>query len=257
MVRPPPAGRRRASAIRRTTSGSGGPFDLRVSRAAVHFPLTWFHDNQTMLARLAAFFVWAMVATCVVYWSLKLLVRAPGAPAHSVAVTGATAVRGDLTRLLGASPVAPVSALATAPQASRFRLHGVIAPKGKPAAKPTGQGVALISVDGKPPRAYAVGARVDSDLVLQSVSLRGASIGPAGGAASVNLEASPLPVAATGKLSGLGAPVPLVVPTAPSAALYGAGVQLPQPPALANAIPAPASRQPSGVPTRRDLANSR
>ena len=223
----------------------------------MHFPLTWFHDNQTMLARLAAFFVWAMVATCVVYWSLKLLVRAPGAPAHSVAVTGATAVRGDLTRLLGASPVAPVSALATAPQASRFRLHGVIAPKGKPAAKPTGQGVALISVDGKPPRAYAVGARVDSDLVLQSVSLRGASIGPAGGAASVNLEASPLQVAATGKLSGLGAPVPLVVPTAPSAALYGAGVQLPQPPALANAIPAPASRQPSGVPTRRDLANSR
>ena len=210
-----------------------------------------------MVARLAAFFVWALVAACVVYWSLKLMVRAPGAPAHSLVVTSAAPERGDLTRLLGASPVALVSAPATAPQASRFRLHGVIAPKGKPAAKPTGQGVALISVDGKPPRAYAVGARVDSELVLQSVSLRGASIGPAGGAASVNLEASPLQVAATGKLSGLGAPVPLVVPTAPSAALYGAGVQLPQPPALANAIPAPASRQPSGVPTRRDLANSR
>jgi general secretion pathway protein C len=210
-----------------------------------------------MLARLAAFFVWALVAACVVYWSLKLLVRAPGAPAHSVAVTGAAPERGDLTRLLGVSAVAPVSAMATTPQASRFRLHGVIAPKGKPAAKPTGQGVALISVDGKPPRAYAVGARVDNDLVLQSVSLRGASIGLAGGAASVNLEASPLPVAATGKLSGLGAPVPLVAPAAPGAAQFGAGVQVAQPPAAGTGIPAPAIRQPTGIPTRRDLANSR
>lgn len=210
-----------------------------------------------MLARLAAFFVWALVAACVVYWSLKLLVRAPSAPAHSVAGTGAAPERGDLTRLLGVSLVAPVSALATTPQASRFRLHGVIAPKGKPAAKPTGQGVALISVDGKPPRAYAVGARVDNDLVLQSVSLRGASIGLAGGAASVNLEASPLPVAATGKLSGLGAPVPLVAPAAPGAAQFGAAVQVAQPPAAGTGIPAPAIRQPTGIPTRRDLANSR
>lgn len=210
-----------------------------------------------MLARLAAFFIWALVAACVVYWSLKLLVRAPGAPAHAVVVTGAAPERGDLTRLLGASPEVPVTALAVAPQASRFRLHGVIAPKGKPAAKPSGQGVALISVDGKPPRAYAVGARVDNDLVLQSVSLRGASIGPAGGAATVNLEASPLPVAATGKLSGVAIPVPLVAPAAPNAAPYGAGVQLPQPPAVASPVPAPASRRPSGVPTRRDLANSR
>ena len=210
-----------------------------------------------MLARLAAFFVWALVAACVVYWSLNLLIRAPGAPTHAVAVTGATAVRGDLTRLLGASPEAPVSALATPPLASRFRLHGVIAPKGKPAAVPTGQGVALISVDGKPPRAYAVGARVENDLVLQSVSLRSASIGLAGGATSVNLEASPLPVPTTGKLSGLGAPVPLIVPAAPSAAQFGAGVQLPQTPAVGSGIPAPAGRPPSGVPTRRDLANSR
>lgn len=210
-----------------------------------------------MLARLAAFFVWALVAACVVYWSLKLLVRAPAAPAHSVAVTAAAAVRGDLTRLLGASLVAPVGAPATAPQASRFRLHGVIAPKGKPLAKPSGQGVALISVDGKPPRAYAVGARVDNDFVLQSVSLRGASIGLAGGAASVSLEASPSPAAATGKSSAVGVAVPLLAPTAPNAALYGAAVQLPPPPAAAAGIPSAAGRQPSGVPTRRDLANSR
>lgn len=210
-----------------------------------------------MLARVAAFFVWALVAACAVYWSLKLLVRAPAAPAHSVAMPGPAPQRGDLTRLLGASPVAPVSAPVAVPQASRFRLHGVIAPKGKPGARPTGQGVALISVDGKPPRAYAVGARVENDLVLQSVSLRGASIGPAGAAASVNLEASPLVAAATGKLSAVGAQVALPVPPAPNAAPYGAGVQLPQRPGAADVDPSPTGRRASGVRTQRDLANSR
>ncbi len=158
-----------------------------------------------MLARFAAFIVWALVAASVVFWGLRLLVRAPSAPPHSVAVIGAAAAQGDLTRLLGAAPVAAAAAAELAPEtASRFRLIGVMAPKGKPNAAVSGQGVALISVDGKPARAFGIGTRLDRDLVLQSVSLRAASIGPAQGVASVKLELPPLPLPATGKLPTFG-----------------------------------------------------
>ncbi|MFZ2649949.1 MAG: hypothetical protein WA210_07560 [Burkholderiaceae bacterium] len=214
-----------------------------------------------MLARLAAFIVWALVAACVVYWSLKLLVRSPGAPTHSVAAVGATAVQGDLTRLLGASPVAS-AAVSLAPEAaSRFRLYGVMAPKRKPAPKSSGQastrGVALISIDGGPAKAYAVGARVDNNLVLQSVSLRSAVIGPAEGGASLNLEVPPLPQPATGTLASLGAPVPLI-PTAPlDLAPPRLALPMAAPPRPAGvAVPGPVARPPHGVVPRYDASRS-
>ncbi len=208
-----------------------------------------------MLARLSGFVVWALVAAGVVYWSLKLLVRAPTAPAHSVAVTGTAAVRGDLTRLLGASPVATVAAVAAPPQASRFRLHGVMAPKAQPAAKASGQGVALISMDGKPPRAYEVGARLDTGLVLQSVSLRGAAIGPAEGGASVSLEIPPLPPATTGRLAGVAVPAPPPSPVAPDLlpAMTANPAGIVQPPA---SVPQTLRLPPPALP-RRDPASSR
>lgn len=217
------------------------------------------NHNQTMLARLAAFIVWALVAGCGVYWALKLLVRAPAAPAYSTAIAGSASARGDLTRLLGASPVAPTTVAAAPAMASRFRLHGVMAPKSAPAAAPSLQGVALISVDGKAPRAYAVGARVDSNLVLQSVSLRSAAIGPADGAALVKIEVPLLPLPAAGKLPVLGAPVPAVAPPLQEAAApHGVGLPAPgsaaAPPAPA---PGPTGRPEGPGPSRRDPASSR
>ena len=53
-----------------------------------------------MLARLSAFVLWALVAATAVFWGLRLLVRAPAAPAYAVAVGDAAAVHGDLARLL-------------------------------------------------------------------------------------------------------------------------------------------------------------
>ena len=218
------------------------------------------NHNQTMLARFAAFIVWALVAASVVFWALRLFVRAPAAPPHSVAVIGAATAQGDLTRLLGAAPVAPAAAAALAPElASRFRLIGVMAPKGKPSALVTGQGVALISVDGKPARAFGIGTRLDRDLVLQSVSLRAASIGPAQGEASVKLELPPLPLPATGKLPPLGAAVPesFVAPQVASPQL-GLAAGGPVPPANALAVAPPAvSRPPHSVSPRRESVNSR
>ena len=81
-----------------------------------------------MLARLTAFVVWALVAATVVFWGLRLLVRPQPAPSYAVAVGDAGALRGDLTRLLGATPAAPGAGPAAAPElASRFKLLGVMA----------------------------------------------------------------------------------------------------------------------------------
>lgn len=155
-----------------------------------------------MLARLSAFIVWSLVAAITVFWGLRLLVRAPTAPSYTVAVGDAGAVRGDLARLFGTKPVAPL-VTAAAPQASsRFRLLGVVASNGRPTGgSPSSQGVALIAVDNQIPKAYAVGARIDADMVLQAVGLRSASIASAqGGPATITLELPSLAAVATGRL---------------------------------------------------------
>ncbi len=212
--------------------------------------------------------IWALVAGTAVFWGLRLLTRAPEAPAHAVPVGPAVAVRGDLARLLGATPVETAAAAAANPEAStRFRLLGVMAPKGSAKEAPSGQGVALIAVDGKPPKAFIVGARLDNDLVLQAVSLRTASIGPPEGAATVKLEIPPLPPPATGTLppglplSGGAPPVqPVAVPAAAPPVVV-APIQPPQvpqipPPTIGSqpVPPAPAPVGPAGSPLpRRDV----
>lgn len=163
-----------------------------------------------MMARWLAFTVWAAVAASAVFWGLKFFVRPAAAPAHAGVAAPTTALRGDLTRLLGADP-APTEAEEepVEPEDSRFQLLGVVAPRGAGAA---GQGVALIAVDGKPPRAFKVGAVVDGSQVLQSVQSRGVSIGPRGGAATVSLDLPPQPAAATGSLPAATSGAPVVLP---------------------------------------------
>jgi general secretion pathway protein C len=174
-----------------------------------------FHDNRPMLARLCAFVIWALVAATAVFWGLRLFVSAPAAPAHAVPVGEAAALRGDLSRLLGAAPVAVAAAAATPEAASRFRLIGVMAPRAAAASAASGAGVALIAVDGKPAKAYAVGARLDGEVMLESVSLRAASIAMGPGQALVLLELAPLPAPATGSLPALLSPTSAALPPAP------------------------------------------
>jgi general secretion pathway protein C len=194
-----------------------------------------------MLARLSAFAIWALVAATAVFWGLRLWVRAPTAPAYAVAVDDATAVRGDLSRLLGAAPVTAVAATsAIAPEgASRLRLLGVMAPKSAAGATAAAHGVALIAVDGKMPKAYAVGARIDGDLILKSVSLRTVSIAAeSGGAQAITLELPPQSAAATGTLPAGGS----FAPPAPAVPVP-ATVAAPMPPPAA-----PAMAPPQGMP---------
>ena len=172
-----------------------------------------------MWARLSAFVIWSLVAATAVFWALRLSARPLQAPAYAVAVGKSVPIRGDLSRLFGAAPIVAVTPESVPEASSRFKLVGVMAPKASQAA--SGYGLALIAVDGKPARAYAVGSRLDSDLVLQSVSMRSASLGPAQGNRSVLLELPVLPAPATGVLPapGIGSPtapagtrVPALVP---------------------------------------------
>lgn len=181
-----------------------------------------------MFARWSAFLVWALVAASAVAWGLKLFARPLAAPAQTVVAAPAAAAGGDWTRLFGAAPPPPVAtaeaAAPPAPESSRFQLIGVVAPR--PAAARS-QGVALIAVDGKMPRAYRVGAVIDGDQVLQSVQPRGVAIGPRQGQATVMLELPALPPPATGVPPSVSGVVPPSVPGVMPGAMPGA---LPPPP---------------------------
>jgi general secretion pathway protein C len=156
-----------------------------------------------MVSRITAFVMWALVAAVAAFWGLRLFVKAPAAPPHVIADGSISMANVDFSRLLGATPVNAPAATAAPEASSRFQLTGVMAPKG---SQTSSQGVALIAVDGKPPRAYRIGGRVDGDWVLQSVALRTASLGPVQGNAAVVLELPPLPAPATGTLPAPPAP---------------------------------------------------
>ena len=168
-------------------------------------------DNRGMFARLSAFVIWSFVAATAVFWGLRFVVHAPQVPAHAVAVDRSAPVRGDLSRLFGAQ-VARAEEKSAAP--ARFKLIGVMAPKSRLPEGSGDYGLALIAVDGKPARAYAVGARLDNDLVLQSVGLRTASLRSDKDARRMLLELPPPTAAATGVLPVPGTGMrPLAQPT--------------------------------------------
>jgi general secretion pathway protein C len=96
---------------------------------------------------------------------------------------------------------------------------------------------ALISVDGKPAKAFRIGALVDGQNVLQSVHARGASLGPRGGPTAIALNIPPPVAAATGQLPNAGMPqqlqpqmrpLPGVLPTGGLPPQLPQGVPVPQ-----------------------------
>ena len=215
-----------------------------------------FHDNRRMFARLSAFVIWSLVAATAIFWILRLSASPPQVPPYAVAVGNAVSVRGDLSRLFGAPQRAPSLAQATPEAPSRFKLVGVMAPRSNTAQAEVGHGLALIAVDGKPAKPYVVGARLDSDLVLQSVGLRTASIGPAQGARMVVLELPKLAPPHSGVLPPPGAP-PIAPLSRTSAAPMPATLAPPAPtltpPPAVHPVTPPAAGglpTPGGLPTQ-------
>ncbi len=169
--------------------------------------------NLAMLSRIFSFGVWALVAAAAVYWGTRVFVRAPPAPSSLTVVAAQPPAQADWTRLFGPDAAPVLAQAAPEPAAdARFQLIGVVAPRGKGSG-----GVALIGVDGKPPRAYRLGASIDGALVLQGVQSREVTLGQAGGATQVRLVLPPLPVAATGSL-------PPPMSNLAAAPAFGAGI---------------------------------
>jgi general secretion pathway protein C len=167
----------------------------------------WWAHGLTLL-------VWALAAASVVFWALKF-VPGPSAPsAQPLPDAGAAADPQAVARLLGANLRGPATASAGA---SRYTLLGVVADRDH-------QGAALIAVDGQPPKPYLVGAKVDGDLLLQSVAPRRALLGPGADApASVTLDLPEPTDADTAPAAPAAAPaVPALAP--PATAPAGSGI---------------------------------
>jgi general secretion pathway protein C len=153
-----------------------------------------------MVSRLFAFLVWAACAAGVTYWGLRWLAKPLPVPAHSASVAMTSAPRGDLARLLTA-PESAASDTATPSTdqsvlAARIQLIGLMA-----AAGGGGPGVALLTVDGKPAKAFRVGQAVDGAHVVLAITRQGVDIGLPNTPASVTLPAQSLPPPATGTLA--------------------------------------------------------
>jgi general secretion pathway protein C len=183
-----------------------------------------------MWARLVSLVVWAGVAGSAVYWGLKVFVHAPPVPSAAQQVAVQALVSSDWSRLFGADAPPPAAdAEPQPPPDTRFQLLGVVAPR----ASGRG-GVALIGVDGKPPRAYGIGAAVEGNLVLQRVQAREAQLGPSGGPVQVRLQLPPVPVASAGP-----APAGVTLPNIPAPSPRPFGVAPPGAPGSPFVIPQP------------------
>lgn len=194
-----------------------------------------------MIARLSAFFVWAVLGLAIVYWGMALGLRSPAAPAQAVAVADAAAPRTDLSRLLGSTP-AQADAAPT-PDESRFKLLGLVAPKRVDGHEQ--EGVALISVDGGPPRTVRVGALVDGERQLLSINGNSVSIGRAG-APGLTLTLAPL-LPAQGVPLNTQAPATyaLSAPMAPAAAPVAPPMSVQQDPGAIPGVMPPATLPPA------------
>jgi general secretion pathway protein C len=101
-------------------------------------------------------------------------------------------------------------------------------------------GWALIAVDDRPARAFALGARVDDSLVVQAISHRQVDLGARDGKPSVTLTLAPVAEAAR----GVPAPAALVPGMTPVVTPVGAAVRPPRPGPMGQPMPVP---NPGGV----------
>ena len=139
-----------------------------------------------MKTRWLAFTLCAVVAAGLFFGGMELFVFVARPPVDAGSATPTAPPPVDLIPSRGLDPPpSPVPAALLLAESSRFQLVGVIAP-GDPNSG--SQGVALISIDGKPAQAFRVGDMLSTDRVLQAIQSRSVLIGPPGGAAWTSLE---------------------------------------------------------------------
>lgn len=151
-----------------------------------------------MVARLLTGLVWLLAGASAVAWGLALSAQGKPVPAGATLAQAGAPVTADWSKLLGNAPVAAQVATAAPAADARFKLIGVVAPR-------SGQrgGLALLSIDGKPPRALGVGREVEpGGLKVLSIQHREVGLGQ-GDAVSVRLSLPVLPEATRGVPPGV------------------------------------------------------
>jgi general secretion pathway protein C len=216
------------------------------------------------LARIVTVLLFAALCAIAAAWAIALLApRPPVAPAGAIAHTQGPADLSAAAQLFGGVPQA-VSADALAPALSNILVTGVLAT--------TGRGVALLAIDGRPAKPFAVGETVTDGLRVRAITADAVELGRGGVEAPMRLAAPPrgsIAVLSRGPQSGGGggatakpAPSPpppgveRVLPSAGAAAstlapdeetmaagaLPATGVPLPRMPSLTPGLPSPAAQ---------------
>lgn len=125
------------------------------------------------LTRVLTALAWGMLAASVVFWAIRTSDPA-STSGNPVAATPTAAPNPQATAfLLGQRSTAAAPVQEQARTQSRYQLMGVLA------GTRSQQGAALIAVNGKPARAYPVGATIEGDdgWILQSLQGRTARLG--------------------------------------------------------------------------------
>ena len=127
--------------------------------------------------RIVTLILAALAALSAAFWALKMMQGASSTtvPATPAATAPTTTDPKALARALGGG-VWPTTQATPALSASNLILQGVI-------AHGTQRGAALIAVNGKPAKPFLIGAAVEGDWVLQSLSVRSATLKSAAGTA--------------------------------------------------------------------------
>lgn len=137
--------------------------------------------------------VWGLTAVAAVAWGLRVGGKTTPVPAHATVATASAVAGGDLSRVLGATPVVAEQAAPPPPGDARFKLLGVVAPRAGQAPS-----LAVVAVDGQIPRTLRLGREIEPGLVLHSVGHRRVELW-ASGRPSVVLELPALAEAQRGQ----------------------------------------------------------
>lgn len=163
-----------------------------------------------MASRLLTLAVWALVLASAVFWALKVFASPTGLPPQTVMPSQRLAMGGELRKLLGTSEKVVDEDDEPAATSDRFRLVGVVAPRG---ADHSPQGVALIAVGDEPPKAWRTGSVIEGETVLLAVNHRSVQLGPRGGPPTTELtlpEPTPISAPPHQALNQMGRPVPMM-----------------------------------------------
>jgi general secretion pathway protein C len=147
-------------------------FNHNLSMTKVKLNFKWRMLWPAWLAALT----WSCAMASVVFWYLYFphaLPQVTGTVAPAQAVQGAVNTEG-LRRAWGLQSNEPQLDSSSI----RYQLFGVV-------ASHSGQGSALIAIDGQPPQAYVLGQSLGDGLVLQGLGPREARLGK--GAAQISL----------------------------------------------------------------------